>query len=353
MKEVGAIGWVSIPNPAAMDLPWSRIASSRFNPAMQIDDSALDETKNIQLVATWNPSRAEALFSGSGHTFSEIAALGKERKPMPHFALNKSVQSEATLIRSKVESANVVAVYPGSDPRLKNEYVVLTAHMDHLGIGAPIDGDNIYNGAMDNASGVAVLLDIAHSLKGVRLKRSVLFLFVTAEEKGLLGSRYFASYPTVPAQAIVADINTDMFLPIIPLKSLIVYGLNESTLGDTVREAAGQEGVTILDDPEPLRNLFIRSDQYSLIKRGIPALAMKVGYEKGSPEEAKAQEWLHMRYHAPSDDLNQPVDFSAAAKFEDIERAMTLNIANSDARPQWKPDSFFRRFVTTQSAAGH
>ena len=353
MREVGAIGWVSIPNPAAMDLPWSRIASSRATPAMQIDDSALDQTKNIQVLVNWNPSRADALFNGTGHTFSEIAALGKERKPMPHFSLNKSLVAESRLIRSKVESSNVAAIYPGADSRLKNEYVVLSAHMDHLGIGAPIDGDNIYNGAMDNASGVAVLLDIAHSLKGVRLKRSVLFLFVTAEEKGLLGSRYFASYPTVPAQAIVADINTDMFLPIIPLKSLIVYGLNESTLGDTVREAAGQEGVTILDDPEPLRNLFIRSDQYSLIKRGIPALAMKVGYEKGSPEEAKAQEWLHMRYHAPSDDLNQPVDFSAAAKFEDIERAMTLNIANSDARPQWKPDSFFRRFVTTQSAAGH
>jgi hypothetical protein len=352
MREVGAIGWVSIPNPAAMDLPWSRIASSRFIPAMQIDDSTLDETKDIQLVAFWNPSQAEALFSFSGHTFSEIAALGKERKPMPHFALNQSLKSEATLIRTKVESANVVAEYPGSDPRLKDEYVVLSAHMDHLGIGAPINGDNIYNGAMDNASGVAVLLDIAHSLKGVRLKRSVLFLFVTAEEKGLLGSRYFASYPTVPVHAMVADINTDMFLPIIPLKSLIVYGLNESTLGDTVREAARQEDVAVLDDPEPLRNLFIRSDQYSLIKRGIPALAMNVGYEKGSPEEAKAQEWLHLHYHAPSDDLNQPVDLAAAAKFEDIERAMTVNVANSDARPQWKAESFFRRFASTQSAAG-
>jgi len=353
MKEVGAIGWVSIPNPAAMDLPWSRIANSRSIPAMQIDDPALDETKDIQLVASWNPARAEALFSGSGHTFSEIAALGKDRKPMPHFALNKSLKAEATLIRNHVESANVAAIYPGSDSRLKKEYVVLSAHMDHLGIGAPINGDNIYNGAMDNASGVAVLLDIAHSLRGVRLRRSVLFLFVTAEEKGLLGSRYFASYQTVPAEAMVSDINTHMFLPIIPLKSLIVYGLNESTLGVTLREVARQEDVTVLDDPEPLRNLFIRSDQYSLIKRGIPALAMKVGYEQGSPEEAKAEEWLHLHYHAPSDDLNQQVDLAAAAKFEDIERAMTLSIANSDLRPQWKDNSFFRRFATTQSAAGH
>ncbi|HKR86149.1 MAG TPA: M28 family metallopeptidase [Terriglobales bacterium] len=353
MREVGAIGWVSIPNPAAMDLPWSRIASSRAIPAMQIDDSALDQTKNIQVVVNWNPSRADALFSGTGHTFSEIAALGKERKPMPHFSLKKSLIAESKLIRTKVGSSNVAAIYPGSDARLKKEYVVLSAHMDHLGIGAPIDGDNIYNGAMDNASGVAVLLDIAHSLRGSRLKRSVLFVFVTAEEKGLLGSRYFASYPTVPVHAMVANINTDMFLPIVPLKSVIVYGLNESTLGDTAKQVGGQEGIAVLDDPEPLRNLFIRSDQYSFIKRGIPALAMKVGYEKGSPEEAKAEEWLHLHYHAPSDDLKQPVDLASAAQFEDMERALTVDIANSEARPQWKADSFFRRFASTKSQARH
>lgn len=235
LREVGAIGWVSIPNPAAMDLPWSRIASSRTIPAMQIDDDALDDTKNIQVSVYWNPARAETLFRNSGHTFSEIAALAKDRQPLPRFALNESLKAEATLIRTKTESSNVAAIYPGSDPRLKNEYVVLSAHMDHLGIGAPINGDNIYNGAMDNASGVALLLDIARSLKGVRLRRSVLFVFVTGEEKGLLGSRYFATYPTVPVQSMVADVNTDMFLPIIPLKSLVVYGLNESTLGDAVR----------------------------------------------------------------------------------------------------------------------
>jgi Zn-dependent M28 family amino/carboxypeptidase len=353
MREVGAIGWVSIPNPAAMDLPWSRIASSRAIPAMQIDDSALDQTKNIQVVVNWNPSRADALFRDTGHKFTEIAALGKERKPMPHFSLNKSLIAESRLIRTKVESSNVAAIYPGSDSRLKNEYVVLSAHMDHLGIGAPIDGDNVYNGAMDNASGVAVLLDIAHSLRGSRLKRSVLFVFVTAEEKGLLGSRYFASYPTVPVQAMVANINTDMFLPIDPLNSVIVYGLNESTLGDTAKQVGGQEGIAVLDDPEPLRNLFIRSDQYSFIKRGIPALAMKVGYERGSPEEAKAEEWLHLHYHAPSDDLKQPVDLAAAAKFEDIERALIVDIANTYVRPQWKAGSFFRRFASIKSQARH
>ena len=349
LRQVGALGWISIPNPAAMDLPWSRIASSRAIPAMQIDDEALDETKGIQFAAIWNPAKAEELFSGTGHSFAEIAALGKDRKPMPHFDLNKSMRADAALIRTKVESSNVVAVHPGSDPELKKEYVVLSAHMDHLGIGPPINGDSIYNGAMDNASGVALLLDIAHSLNGTNLKRSVLFVFVTGEEKGLLGSRYFAAYPTVPASAIVADINTDMFLPINPMKSLIVYGLNESMLGDTLRKVAEQQGIAIMDDPEPLRNLFIRSDQYSFIRRGIPAVAMKVGYEKGSPEEGKVHEWSKLRYHAPSDDLNQPVDLAAAGKFEDIVRALTAKVANTDARPEWKPDSFFRRYASEQS----
>jgi Zn-dependent M28 family amino/carboxypeptidase len=351
LRELGAIGYISLPNPAAMDLPWSRIASSRAIPAMQIDDQALDDNQGIQFAATWNPARADDLFRDSGHTFSEIAALGKDRKPMPHFVLNKSLQADATLIRTKVESSNVVAVYPGSDAELKNEYVVLSAHMDHLGIGPPIRGDNIYNGAMDNASGVAVLLDLAQALSAVKLKRSVLFVFVTGEEKGLLGSRYFAAHPTVPVEAMIADINTDMFLPIIPMRSLIVYGLNESTLGDALRMVAAQQGIEIRDDPEPLRNLFIRSDQYSFIKQGIPALAMKVGYEKGSPEELKMQEWSHLRYHAPSDDVNQPVDLAAAGKFEDVVRALTVYVANNRVPPQWKADSFFRRYASTQSHA--
>ena len=155
---------------------------------------------------------------------------------------------------------------------------------------------------MDNGSGSALVLDIAEQLhaSGVKPKRSLLFLFVTAEEKGLLGSRYFASKPTVPKKDIVGDLNTDMFLPIFPLKVVTVYGLDESSLGEDARWAAKQNDVEVQPDPEALRNLFIRSDQYSFIKRGVPSLAMKVGYTKGSPEEAIETKWLHERYHALS-----------------------------------------------------
>ena len=170
-------------------------------------------------------------------------------------------------------------------------------------------------------------------------------MLVTGEEKGLLGSKYFAAHPTVSPTSIVADINVDMFLPIVPLKVLTVYGLAESDLGDRIRDVAKDYGVPVQADPEPLRNVFIRSDQYNFIRHGIPSLMPDVGAEPGSPEAQARKEWLTHRYHAPSDDLQQPIDLGTAAKYEDIIRALLIGVANEDQRPQWKPDSFFRRYV--------
>jgi Zn-dependent M28 family amino/carboxypeptidase len=182
-----------------------------------------------------------------------------------------------------------------------------------------------------------------------KLKRSVIFIAVTGEEKGLLGSRYFSVNPTVPKESIVADINMDMFLPLFPLRYLEVQGLAESTLGDNIREICQKEGIVVQADKEPDRNLFIRSDQYSFIRQGVPALAFKFGYEPGSPEEGTAKNWLQNRYHAPSDDLNQPVDTAAAAKFNRILLELGTKVANAKDRPQWNPNSFFRRFATASN----
>jgi Zn-dependent M28 family amino/carboxypeptidase len=347
LRDAGAIGYITIPNPASMDIPWSRMKLSRTHPSMSLVDPMFNDWKGIKLAVTWNPEFADQLFDGSGHTFADIAALGKERKPLPRFALNVSLKAKTRQITKQLESDNIVARLEGSDPQLKSQYVVISAHLDHIGIGEPINGDKIYNGAMDNASGSALVLDIADKLhaSGVKPKRSLLFLFVTAEEKGLLGSRYFASKPTVPKNSIVADLNTDMFLPIIPLKLLTVYGLDESSLGEVAREAAKDNGVQVQPDPEPLRNLFVRSDQYSFIKQGVPSLAMKVGYEKGTPEEATAMKWLHDNYHAPSDDLNQHVDLQAAGKFEDVMSDIAVKVADNPKPPTWNSDSFFSRFA--------
>jgi Zn-dependent M28 family amino/carboxypeptidase len=347
LKSAGAIGIVSILNPAAMDVPWTRIALNRNHPSMDLADPQFFETEGLKIAVLYNPASAEALFAGSAHTFPEIATLAKDRKPLPGFALSVSLVVNAAIEKKNVESANLVAKLPGSDSALKNEYVVLSAHLDHVGIGAPVNGDRIYNGAMDNAAGSAVVMDVAAQLKAhpEKLKRSVLFLLVTGEEKGLLGSKYFAGRPTVPLQSIVADINIDMFLPIVPLKIMKILGLDESDLGTRAAEVTQSFGVKPIADPEPLRNAFVRSDQYSFIHQGVPSVAMDVGFELGSPEQKVFKDWLTYRYHAPSDDVNQPVDLQSAALYEDIVRKLLIETADAAARPEWKPDSFFARYA--------
>jgi Zn-dependent M28 family amino/carboxypeptidase len=347
LQAAGAIGTITIPNPASMDIPWSRISLNRNQPSMDLADPEFNETPGLKLGVTFNPASAEKLFTGSAHTFAEIAALGKDRKQLPHFPLAVSLQANAAIQTAAVESANLVAKLPGADPALKNENVVLSAHIDHLGIGAPINGDRIYNGAMDNGSGSALVMDIAASMKAhpEKLQRSILFLLVTAEEKGLLGSKYFAAHPTVPLKSIIADVNVDMFLPIVPLKILTIQGIDESDLGPRAVVVAQSMGVKPIADPEPLRNRFVRSDQYSFIKKGVPSVKADVGFELGTPEQKIFKDWLTNRYHAPSDDVNQPVDLQAAASYEEFTRRLLLDTANAPARPQWKADSFFRRYA--------
>ncbi len=201
-KRLGAIGIVNIINPSNMDIPWERASLARFNPSMTLADPAFDGTRGLKLAVTINPAHADKLFAESGHTFAEIVEAANAGKPLPHFKLPARLRATATVKHSDVVSENVVAMLPGTDLKLKDEYVIFTAHLDHLGIGRPIKGDKIYNGAMDNASGIAAMLDVAAMLKenGTKLRRSVLFLAVTAEEKGLLGSKYFASKPTVDEQ---------------------------------------------------------------------------------------------------------------------------------------------------------
>ncbi len=346
-KAAGAIGTVSIANPKSMDIPWSRSTLARLQPAMSLADATLDDAPGQQLSITMNPAYADKLFAGSGHTFAELLALVDADKPVPSFALPARLKATAAVERSEVESQNVAGILRGSDPKRRDEFVVVSAHLDHLGIGGAVNGDTIYNGAMDNASGIAAILEVAASLRESNAKpaRSILFVAVTGEEKGELGSRYFAAHPTVPRASIVANLNTDMFLPLFPLKMLMVLGLDESDLGTDVRATAKAVGVTVQADPEPQRNRFVRSDQYSFVKVGVPALAMKVGYEVNTPEAAMAAKWTAERYHAPSDDLNQPIDRSAAGKYVEVVRDLAVRIANRMDRPKWNDSSFFKRFA--------
>jgi cyanophycinase len=345
LKKAGAIGVFSIQNPKGQDIPWDRSKLSRFMPSLAIADPALDETLGQQTAVTINPARAERFFTGSGHTFKELLALSNDGKVLPRFAIPATARVKVAIDARTIESDNVIGILRGTDPALRGEYVAISAHLDHVGVGEPINGDRIYNGAMDNASGIATLIETAAGAAARGgLKRSVIFAAVTAEEKGLLGSRYFANRPTVSADGIVANLNTDMFLPLFPLKSLVVQGLEESDLADDLKRVARPLALEVLSDPEPERNAFIRSDQYSFIKTGVPALSLKVGFTRNSPEHDIVRKWRAERYHAPSDDLAQPVDRQAAEDFGKVYLALVEAVANRPTRPQWNGESFFQRF---------
>jgi len=346
-RAAGAVGTISIANPKTMDIPWARSTLARLHPAKALADPSLGDGAGQQLSITLNPAHADKLFAGSGHTFKELLALVDAGQPVPAFALPWRLKATTAVERTDVESQNVAGILRGSDATRRSEYVAISAHLDHLGVGEPINGDRIYNGAMDNASGIAAILEVAHTLheSGVKPARSILFVAVTSEENGLLGSRYFAAHPTVPAASIVANINTDMFLPLFPLKTLMVLGLDESDLGRDIRATAKELGLGVQADPEPQRNRFVRSDQYSFIRAGIPALAMKVGYEENTPQAEIARKWTAERYHAPSDDLSQPIDLSAAGTYVQVVGNVAVRIANRPDRPTWNDSSFFKRFA--------
>ncbi len=347
LKKSGAVGTISIQNPKGQDIPWDRSKLSRFMPAVAIADPSLDETFGQQVAITFNAARAEKLFTGSGHTFAEILALSNDGKVLPRFMLPSRARVKVAITATKVESDNVIGVLRGTDPALRNEYVAISAHLDHVGVGEPINGDSIYNGAMDNASGIATLIETAAAAAAARggFKRSIVFAAVTAEEKGLLGSRYFANRIPMQAGTIVANLNTDMFLPLFPLKSVVVQGLEESDLANDLKKVARPLAIEVLSDPEPERNAFVRSDQYSFIKTGVPALSLKVGFTRDSDEHQIVKRWRTERYHAPSDDLDQPVDRKAAEEFGKVYLALVAEVANRPTRPQWNQDSFFKRFA--------
>ncbi|WP_311267231.1 M28 family metallopeptidase [Sphingobium sp. WCS2017Hpa-17] len=347
LAEKGALGLITLVTPGQVEIPWVRRVALAGAPALYFADDAMRETKLPFLSAQFDPAKSAQLFAGTGKDFAAIAAAADASAPVASFPLALRLKAQVAATRRDLSSPNLVAVMPGSDPTLKAEHVVLSAHLDGYGIGTPIKGDAIYNGAFDNASGVASLLEIARALKAskVKPKRSILFTIVTAEEKGLLGARYFAGRPTVPAKSIVADLNFDMALPIFPLTSVTPVGYDQSSLGKDAEVVSAQMNLPITPDPFPDRNVFIRSDQYAFIRQGIPALFFKYGFKAGTPEATAEKAWRANIYHSPFDDLNQPVLPAETAKLNAYVTAVTLRVANAAARPAWNEDSFFKRFA--------
>jgi len=290
---------------------------------------------------------AKKLFAMAGQDFDALKrqAISREFKPVP-FGVKASMGIANTL--RTIDSRNVVAKLEGSDPALKDEYVVYTAHWDHLGIGAPVNGDNVYNGALDNATGVATVLEIAKALKSVQPqpKRSILFLLVTAEEKGLLGSEYYSLNPLYPLAKTAAAINIDGINQWGATKDISVIGLGASDLDDYLRQAAQEQGRTITPDPEPEKGFYYRSDHFNFAKQGVPALDPDAGVEYigKSPEwgRTKREEYTEKDYHAPSDQVKPDWDLSGAVQDAQLLMAVGYRVANADRLPEWKPGNEFK-----------
>jgi Zn-dependent M28 family amino/carboxypeptidase len=272
-------------------------------------------------------------------------ALTRGFKPVP-LGLKASLALGSTL--RTIDSRNVVAKLPGSDPALKDEYVVYTSHWDHLGVGAPVEGDKIYNGALDNASGVAALLEIARAFTQVRPapKRSVLFVMVTAEEQGLLGSEYYAVTPIYPLAKTVANINIDGVNQWGRTKDVTVVGMGASDLDDYLKAAADEQGRTLRPDPESEKGFYYRSDHFPFAKQGVPALYTDSGVEfVGKPAdygEKKREEYTAKDYHAPSDEVKPDWDLTGAAEDAQLMLIVGYRVANADRFPEWKPGNEFR-----------
>ena len=328
-RNLGGVGNLSIDNPRAIETPRWPVA---YATVMSIVGKEHPSATGIAM--RFNPAEAEKLFAGSGHTFAELVELAAAKKPLPTFALTDRIRAQFKVEAEALKSDNILAVLPGSWPSVADEYVAVSAHLDGYGFGEPVKGDGIYNGAFDDSAYVAELIELAAAYKrsGKAPRRSLLFCVFTGEEKGLLGSDYFTSHFTIPKEKIIADLNLDYLRPIFPLKIL-------TTLGEAARKAAEPLGIRIQEDSEPERRLFTRSDQYNFIRAGVPGIAFIFGYDKGSAEEAIYRKWYAERYHRPSDDLNQPIDFGAAAKFNAFFSRLVDEVANAEERPRWRAGS--------------
>lgn len=281
---------------------------------------------------------------GGGQDAAALLRLGGAKQALPNFDIPSKLRVEVKLARRDMASPNILALLPGSDPKLREETVVIGAHLDGYGYGAPVDGDSLYNGTLDDAAYVALLIQLADDIKAHRLpapKRSLLLAAFTGEEKGLLGSYWFVAHPTVPIERLVADVNLDQLRPLFPLRTLTAEALSDTSLGDIARAVAAPLHVDIRDDAEPERNLLRRADQYPFLMAHVPAISFIFGYERNSESEARYREWYQVRYHRPQDDLSQPVDFVAAAKFDTFFYRLVAAIADAPTRPVFHPGSAF------------
>ena len=357
----GAIGTIALNTPDwSKSLPWERVIIGYAFPAMRWlgpDGMPNDAFPEIRATAALSLPASKAFFEGAPKSWDQVWADAQAGKPQA-FPMPMTARLHSVSKQRQITSPNVIGVLRGSDPKRKDEYVVYTAHTDHLGIGKPIDGDSIYNGALDNASGTAALLEIAETFSRLpkRPARSILFVAVTGEEKGLLGSDYFAHFPTVPKESMVANVNMDGASLTYDFADIVPFGAEHSSLMQVVRKEGKRFNVSVSPDPTPEQVSFIRSDQYSFVRQGIPAVFLTEGFHAVDPNvdgRKVTEHWIEKYYHSPFDDMSQPLVYEAAVKFMKLNIAIGYDIANAPERPTWNPGDFFGELYAGKRAASY
>jgi hypothetical protein len=351
----GAVGLLVV-RTRDQTFPWDRLVRQARRGEMRWlggNGEPADVWPAIRGAGLLSDSAATRLFEGAPQPLGKVLDAAQAGKP-PAFDLPARATIRTVSVHERLESANVAGLLRGSDPRLRDQVVVYTAHLDHLGIGEPVRGDSIYNGALDNASGSAALLEVARAFATLpeAPRRSVLFLAVTGEEEGLLGSDYFAEHPTVPIERIAANVNLDGLAILYPFRDVVALGAEHTTLDSTVSRVARRMGVTVSPDPFPQEVFFVRSDQYSFVRRGVPSLFPFMGLRSDSGVDAPARfkQWFATRYHTPQDDVDQPMDLESGARSAQLVFLVGLEIANAAERPAWKNGDFFERtFARTRA----
>ena len=279
------------------------------------------------------------LIEGSGQEASAVLAAGSASRQLPLFEIPARLRASFRVEQSDYRSANVLAVLPGTDPGLAQEAVLLTAHLDGYGYGEAVDGDGLYNGALDDAAYVATIIQLAEMRGGRGFRRPVVFAAVTGEEKGLLGSYWLADHPTPNAPLPVAVLNLDQLRPLYPLTILTTLAVDDTTLGQTAREIASEMGIEVRPDMEPERNLLRRTDHWPFMQKGVPGISFIFGFDPGTPAEEAYRQWYRTRYHTPLDDMTTPIDRKAAGDFNRFYRTLVQRVADADSRPTWTPGS--------------
>jgi hypothetical protein len=350
-EKHGAIGMLSVNTlQSEKAFPWKVLLEYAGDPDytwVGPDGVPFTEAPGIRVGAGLNGPAAEAVFAGSGTTLAAIRKEADKKLGLPRgFALKTRVRIQGENTSQRVTSPNVVAILPGSDPKLSAQYVVLSGHLDHLGIktvakDGKTDDDHIYNGALDNAAGVATLLEVARAAAAApdKPRRSIVFLASTGEEKGLLGADYYARHPTVPIKQIVGNVDLDMPLLLYSFTDVIAFGANHSTLGKMVAQAVAPMNIKLSPDPMPEQGVFTRSDHYMFVKQGVPAVFFATGFANGGAE--KWGEFFEKAYHSPKDDMNQAIDWEAGARFAEANYKVTRAMADSEEPPLWIQGDFF------------